>query len=162
MGARDGNRDQVYSFPSHSCLHLAARPCLTLQTLLSALAGHHGHTRPRGPRPPHTQQLLGLRPVPPPSPTLTRTGSQECPLPGCCPHTQSLVNGVSPPLGNPGPLPSMCCAQPPPKESGVEGGKGTARWRTRQRPPQPNDQGHIHRHKSHCQQAPLTGCAEDT
>lgn len=52
------------------------------------------------PRPPGCPSQLP-QPVPPPSPALTRAGSQECPLAGCCSHTQSLVNGVSPPLANP-------------------------------------------------------------
>lgn len=60
----------MYLLPTHSFLHLAARPCSTLQTPTLSSPGHHGHTRPRGPCPPRTPQLLGLQAAPASSPAL--------------------------------------------------------------------------------------------
>lgn len=98
----------------------------TLQTPPPALPRHRGHTQPRGPCPPRTRQLLGLQAAPASSPALTRSDKSR--KPGVSLGRLLLSHPVlgewgQPTSGQPGPLWSMCCAQPPPKESGAEGGK---------------------------------------
>lgn len=75
----------------------------------------HGHPHSSAPRLPSCPSLLL------PSPPRLHNGQRlGVSLDGRCSHTQSLVKLLSPPLGNPGPLPSVCCTQLPPKEHAVE------------------------------------------
>lgn len=80
-----------------------------------------GYMGPGGPRAPHIHQTQGVPAAQPAPPwVLHRFHNGQklgVSLDGHCSHTQALMKLVSSPPGNPGPLPSVCCTQLPPKRA---------------------------------------------
>lgn len=95
----------------------------------------------------HTLQLQGFPAAPacssPVLPGLHSGQKLGVSLDGRCSHIQSLVKLLGPPLGNPGPLPCVCCTQLPLK---ARRGKVTAEWGNLTDTTSASDQGHVDCH----------------